>query len=212
MNRVRDVLDRWFKTPENLGNGFFILALIAVGIGNYLDVPMLTNLGLGFFGAGIVTWGANAMVRGEMTPIQRGFHVMEHVEGILTRAWGLVLIFGGLALLGYSILSVLNPRSPMPDTVRRFISSPQGSPILLILGSMVGVLFALSMIFVSDDDGGNSLVQFLKSIPGRLVGIVLLVIFGAIAAANLLLLVAPTAWQELSQAILQYLLQALSNL
>lgn len=202
---MRDMIDRWFKTPEDLGNGFMILALITVGMGSWLNLSILTNLGLGFFGAGVVTWGVNAMQRREMTPIQRGFHVMDQVEGVLTRAWGLVLILGGLALLGYGILSILNPRSPMPVTLRQFFATPQGSSILQLLGSGVGMLFALTMIFASDADGGNSLVRFLKSIPGRLSGMVLLVIFGALAAVSILQLAAPAAWESLWQTFLREL-------
>lgn len=212
MNRMRDLLARWSKSPEDLGNGFFVLALVIIGISRPLNVSALTDLGLAFFGAGVAAWGVNAMLRGEMTPIQRGFHVMEHVEGFLTRAWGVVLILCGLVVMGHSILSILNPRSPVPVTVRQFFSTPQGSSILWLLGSALGVLFALTMIFASDDDRGNRFVQFLKSVPGRLFGILLLVIFCALAAANLLQLVAPTVWQQVSQSILDYLFQTLNSL
>lgn len=205
MNRFYALMERWFKNPEDLGTGFAIIAFIAVGVGNLVNLEFLTNFGFACLGAGIVAWGVNAIQRGEMTPLRRGFHVIEHIEGLLARAWGIVLILGGLALLGFGILSILNPRSPMPATLRQFFATPQGSALLLLFGSAVGVLFSLTMIFVSDAEANNRYVRFLKSIPGRLIGVLLLVFFGALAAVSLIQIFSPTAWENIFQTILQAL-------
>lgn len=198
-------MERWFKSPDDLGTGFAIIAIIAIGLGNLLNFQILVNLGFTFFGAGIVAWGVNALQRGEMTPLQRGFRVMEHVEGFLARAWGLVLVLGGLALLGYGVLSILNPRSPMPASLRQFFATQQGSAVILLIGSALGMLFALTMIFVSDAQADNRYVRFIKSIPGRLFGVVLFLFCGLLAAISLIQIIAPDTWQNILGSILQAL-------
>src|SRR6188474_1909271 len=138
MNRVIEWLERWFKSPDDLGQGFLIIAIITVGIGSFLELNALTNLGLACLGAGGVAWGVNALQRGEQTSRPRGFRLMDGVQGLLAWAWGIVLIFGGLALLRFGILSILNPRSPVPVTMRQYVASAQGSAVLLLIGSSIG--------------------------------------------------------------------------
>lgn len=199
MNRIQELIAR-IKTLEDVGTTFAIAGFLLVGVGGWLDFQVMVNLGFAGFGAGVVAWGINAMQRGEMTPL-RGFHPIARAESLLARAWGLLFTLGGLLLMGHGILSVLNPRSPIPTPIRQFFSTPQGSGVLLLVGSAVGILFALSMIFASDAETRNTLVRFLLSLPGRLIGMALLVFFGSLAAIAILQISNPTTFDTIAQSV-----------
>ncbi len=202
MNQIQAWLER-FKTLDDVGTGFAILAIVVFGIGNFLDLARVENLGLAAFGAAIVAWGANAIQTRELRIFQRGIHVWERVEELLARVWGILFALGGLLLLGYGILAALNPRAPIPAYVQQFFASPLGANVLTLVGSVIGMLFALTMIFASDAQASNAVVRFVLSLPGRLFGIVLFIFCAALAMIAVLQIFAPDVLVELGHAFLQ---------
>lgn len=203
--RIQSLITSWFSSLDNLGTGFVFLAIAFAGLGGFVEFEPLNFLGLACFGAAIVTWGANAIVSRELAIFQRGIPVSERVQEFLARAWGIVFACGGLFLLGYAILNLINPRSPTPAILREFFATTPGTGVLLLGGSIVGMLFALTSVFVSDTQGRNALVRFLLSLPGRLFGLVLLLVCVAVAGVALILILAPDAWQTLLQEFLNRL-------
>jgi hypothetical protein len=209
MNRLQELYNKWFKTLEDAGTTFALIGVVCGGLGSFLELQFLFNIGLASFGAAVVAWGVNAIQRGEMTPIERGFRVMDHVEGFFARAWGLLLALGGFLLFGYGILSLINPRSPIPTSIRPIFQGTQGAGVFLIIGGAIGMLFALTTIFVSDVQASNIYVRFIKSIPGRLVGVVLLLFFGVLTLAGLIQVFSPAAWEPILEFVRQKLEQVL---
>ncbi len=202
MNRLRLLFER-FKTLDDVGTGFFVIAIVVFGIGNLLELERLENLGLAAVGAAVVAWGANAIHTRELRIFQRGIRVTERLEEVFARVWGILFALGGLLLLGYGMLAALNPRAPIPASAQQFFATPLGTSVLMFVGSAMGTLFALTMIFVSDAQAENAFIRFLLSLPGRLFGVVLLLFCGALATIALLQIFAPNVLIDLSHAILQ---------
>lgn len=204
MNQLASLLER-VKTLEDLGSALIMGGMLTIGLGVLLELEGVVNLGVAILGAGIVAWGVNAITSRELRVFQRGIRISQRIEETLARAWGILFALGGLLMLGYGALSMLNARAPIPAGVRGFFATPQGVGVLLLVGATVGILFALTSIFVSDADGGNAFVRCLKSLPGRLFGVVLLVFFGALALVALMQVFAPSAWEGLWQELLRAL-------
>jgi hypothetical protein len=202
MNQIQAWLGR-FKTLDDVGTAFAILAVVVFGLANFLNIARVENLGLAAFGAAIVAWGANAIQTRELRIFQRGIHVWERVEELLARVWGILFALGGLLLLGYGILAALNPREPIPAYVRDFFAAPLGANVLTLGGSAIGMLFALTMILISDAQASNAVVRFVLSLPRRLFGIVLFVVFTVLGGSALLQIFAPGIWQALWQIVLR---------
>lgn len=185
------------KSLDDLGTIFMAGAIILAGLGGFVHVQPLVALGLAGFGGAVVTWGASGLQRGEMPLFARGMHLAEQVESVLTRLWGGVLIVVGLWFLGYGILSIFNPRSPIPGALQAFFATTQGGGVTWLIGSSVGILFALTLIFSKDSEGGNRVTQFLSNLYSRLFGVVLLVVCFAVAAVSLLQIFFPATWGSL---------------
>ncbi len=203
MNRIFSLLERWIKNLDDLGTGFALVGFALMGVGNFLKVALLLNLGLAALGAGIVAWGANAIQSRELTIFQNNLRLSQRVEELLARAWGLVFAGGGLVLFGYGILSALTPRSPILLRVQQFFATPQGLSILLLGGSLVGILFSLTMIFVSDVRAHHSVVRFLLSLPRRFGGFLLFLFCSALAVISVLQIFAPSVWDNLVHTFLR---------
>lgn len=203
MSRIRSLIEEWFKSPEEFGNGFVIMGFVLIGLGNFLSVALFLNLGFALLGAGIVAWGVNAIQSRELTVLQSDIRFSQRIQELVARAWGILIIGGGVLLLGYGVLSVLNPRSPLPARVQQFFTTAEGAALVALSGSLVGIVFALSMIFANDATG-NVVVRTLKSLPSRLFGIVLFILCGTLATATILQIFAPGIWDNLAHAFLQW--------
>lgn len=205
MSTLLDFFQRHFKTLDDVGTAFVILALIVFGIGNLLNLERVQDLGIASLGAAVVAWGANAIQTRELRIFQHGIRIGERVNETLARVWGVVFCAGGLGLLGFGILSALNPRAPIPAGIQNFFATQQGTGVILLGAGSVGILFALTSIFGGDSEGGSAFVRFVLSLPGRLFGILLLVIFAALAVSGALLIFAPGVLMDLWQSLLQAL-------
>lgn len=179
--QIQAWLAQHFKSADDAGTGFGIAMFVCVGLGSILHTDRLIWLGIAFFGAAVVAWGVNAIQTRELRIFQHGIRVAEQVQEILARAWGVVFIGGGVILMGYSILAVINPRAPVPARVQQFFGTTPGSGVVMLVGSAIGMLYALTMLFASQARGSNGFVRFVMSLPGRLFGLALVLVFIALA-------------------------------
>ncbi|GIL15939.1 MAG: hypothetical protein BroJett039_11120 [Chloroflexota bacterium] len=203
IDKIQTWLTEHVKSADDVGVGFAIAMFVSVGLGSVLNVERLVALGAAFFGAAVIAWGVNALQTRELRIFQRGIRVVEQVQEILARAWGLVFIGGGVFIMGYGVLSMLNPRAPVPERVQQFFGAAQGIGIQLLVGSAVGMLCALTLVFASDAQGGNTLARFIVSLPGRLLGAALFIFCAVLATLALLQIFAPDILVALGHAILQ---------
>lgn len=205
MDRLQDLFERWFKTLEDVGNTFILAGIVLVGLSNLLKLHVLLNLGLAAFGAGVIAWGANAVENREISIFGHDIPVVERMRAGFALVWGALFMLGGLLVLGYGILSFFNPRSPIPPVIQEFFATPPGVAILLVGGCALGVLYALDMVFVSDEQGSSNVRRTLKSLPRRLFGVVLFLFFIGLAVAGLVRLFAPGTFDAALQSFLQML-------
>lgn len=197
-------MERWFTNLDDLGTKFAVAGLVLFGIGSYLGWGWLANLGLVPFGAGVVAWGADAIQRRELRVLQRGISISERLDELIARVWGVLILVGGMLLLGYGILALMNPRSPFPPVVRAFFDTTPGHGVLLLGSSVIGLTFGLTLL-ASEAKTENALLCFLFSLPGKIFGVLVLIISGAVAAIGLLQIFAPDAVENLLQSFLQAL-------
>lgn len=203
MNQIQAWLGQHFKTLDDVGTAFGIGAFLFAGLGGLFKIERLTWLGSASLGAAALAWGVNAIQSRELRILQRGIPVWERIEETFARVWGIVFALGGLLLFGYGILAALNPRAPIPASVQQFFTTPPGSSALMLIGSAVGLLFALTLIFVSSARANNAVARFILSLPARLFGILLFIIFSALALIALLQIFAPDALAALGHTFLQ---------
>jgi len=203
MDKIQAWLARHFKSADDVGTAFAVAMFVSVGLGSVLNIERLVSLGAAFFGAAVIAWGVNALQTRELRIFQRGIRVAAQIQEILARAWGLVFISGGVFIMGYGILSMLNPRAPVPERAQRFFGAAQGIGVQLLVGSAVGMLCALTLVFASDAQGGNTLARFIVSLPGRLLGVALFIFCAILAALALLQIFAPDVLAALGHAFLQ---------
>ncbi len=208
MKRMQEWFDKAFKSLKDAGMTFAIFGIVAAAIGNFLSLGFLVSVGLAGFGAGVVAWGVDSLQGGEMMPL-RGLHVRARLEGFFASVWGLLFVLGGFLLIGYGVLSIMNPRSPIPPSLRQYFQGTQGGGVLWLIGGLIGVLFALTMIFAADTPGSSGFVRFVKSLPGRLVGILLLAVFALLSLGALVQIFAPEMWGPILEFVQEQLYQVL---
>lgn len=202
-DRIQAWLAQHFKSADDVGTAFAVAMFVCAGLGSVLNLDRLVSLGVAFFGAAIVAWGVNALQTRELRIFQHGIRISERFQEIFVRVWGLLFVGFGILILGYGTLTALNPRAPIPSSAQQFFASPLGASVLMFVGSAIGMLFALALIFISDAQGSNAFVRFILSLPARLFGILLFVICAALAVIALLQIFAPNVLMELSHAFLQ---------
>ena len=194
---------QWFKSLDDLGKGFAILGVLLVGVGNALNINILLYFGLALLGAGATAWGVNALQSREIGLFQEGISLAQRVREFLARVWSLFLVAAGLLLLGYGILSALYPRSPLVPEIQQFFSSPPGTTVLILCGSVIGMLVALGIIFADEPRGDHEFGRLLSSLPSRIFGVMLLILCGAVGTIRLVQIFAPGVWENLWHAFLR---------
>lgn len=196
MTEITDWLTRHFQDLDDVGTAFFAAALVLAGLSRFLQISALANLALAAFGAAVITSGADAVRTGEVRILQHGIRVSESIQALLARAWGIVFIGGGMVLMGYGILAALNPRTPIPNTVQQFFQGTVGTGVLVLVGSAIGLLYALSMMFAAEAHGSNAFVNFVASLPGRIFGVIVAIIALAVMGIALIQIFAPGVWEN----------------
>lgn len=200
-----EFLFRYFKNIKDVSATFAVAGAALVALGNFFELGWVLNLGIALLGAAGIALGAHSIAGSELQIFQRGIPLSARISELFARLWGIVFAVGGLLVLGYGVLALLNPRAPIPPNVRQFFATPQGGGVLLLVGSSVGILFALSLIFVPDTRGGNVVSRFIGALMQRLVGIVWLVLCSALLALGILQVVNPMPWEDVLRVLLTFL-------
>lgn len=191
MTQLAQRFQIWFKDAETSGTSLVSAAIVVMGAGAVLEIDFVFYLGVALLGAGLVGWGVNLAAVRELRLFQRGISFSGSVQEFLARAGGVLVVGGGMLLLGYGILTAFFPRSTLFQRVAQFFGTLPGVALLLTAGSLIGILYALAMIFSVLPPSDHPLFEFAKSVPGRLLGILLLVVFIGLGIVGILLAVAP---------------------
>lgn len=193
-------LAKFFSSLDNVATAFAAVGIVLAALANWFNVEPAAFLGFAFLGAGIVGWSVDGLLNQHLPFFAQGLQVHVRVQGFLVRAWSILFAAVGFLLMGFGILSLLNPRTPVPARVQQFFATSQGIGILLIGGGMLGTLWALSMLFESVSN--RSILGVLASLPRRLVGLALLLLSLALVLVGVLQIIAPALWDNLWRAFL----------
>lgn len=191
------------KSVDDVATAFAVAMFVSVGLGSILKLDRLVWLGVAFFGATVVAWGVNALQARELRIFQHGIRISERFQEMFARVWGLIFVGFGALILGYGTLAALNPRGPIPNSVQQFFATPPGASLLMFIGSALGMLVALALIFISDAQANNAVARFILSLPARIFGVLLFIVCAAFAAIALLQIFAPDVLAALGHTFLQ---------
>jgi hypothetical protein len=195
-------MERWFSSLEDLGSKLAIAGLLLFGVASYFNFTLLSNFAIVLFGAGVVAWGVNAIQQRELGIFQRDISISERLNEMVARLGGALMVIGGMLALGYGVLALMNPRAPLPPTVRAFFDSTTGQGVLWLTGSVVGMAFGLNAL-ASNARADNAFMRFVLSLPIRLFGLLILSVSCAVAAAGLVQIFAPEVWASWMQSLLE---------
>lgn len=181
---------------EKKGGIIAIVGLALAGLGGALQLTRLGLAGLLVLGAGVICWGLSGVFEGRMSFFHPGVRYSESYYGLAARAWGVLICLAGIALVGFNFLLFLNPDMSFAEAA----SSRLGTSIGMVLGGLVGMLYAVTRILGRAEDNGSWLQRAI-TLPGRLLGVLLLLISTGLAAAGVVRLVAPQIYEEVVQSI-----------
>lgn len=192
---------KFFNSLDNLAATFVTVGIAFAALASWLNFDPAGFLGIGLLGAGITCWSIDGLLNQRLPFFVQGIQVRIRVEGFLVRAWSIVFAALGFLLMGYGILSLLNPRTPVPARVQQFFATSQGIGILLIGGGMLGLLWAMAMLFESASN--SSILAILATLPRRLFGLALLLVSLALVLVGGLQIIAPALWDNLWRSFWQ---------
>lgn len=181
---------------EKTGGIIALIGVVLAAIGGSLRFTRLGLLGLGVLGVGVVCWGVSGIVEGRMIFSRPGVRYRQSFYGLAARLWGVLICMAGVALFGFSLLLFVKPDMPYEQA----LTSPLGKSIGMLLGGLAGMIYALTLILGRAEDTGSWLRKAL-SLPGRILGVFVLVVCIGLAAAGVVRLVSPLAYDELIKAI-----------
>lgn len=184
------------KDFEKTGGIIALIGVVLAAIGGSLQFNLLGLLGLGVLGVGVVCWGVSGVIEGRMIFSRPGVRYRQSYYGLAARLWGVLLCMAGVALVGFSFLLFFNPDM----AIEQALTSSLGKSIGMLLGGLTGMLYAMTLILGRAEDSGSWLRQAL-SLPGRILGVLVLMVSMGLAAAGVVRLVSPLAYDDLMQAI-----------
>jgi hypothetical protein len=176
-----------------------IIALIGVAlaaIGGSLQFTRLGLIGLGVLGVGVVCWGVSGVIEGRMIFSRPGVRYRQSYYGLAARLWGVLICMAGVALVGLSFLLFFKPEMSFEEA----LTSSVGKSIGMLLGGLTGMLYGMTLILGRAEDSGSWLRKAI-SLPGRILGVFVLVISIGLAAAGVVRLVTPQVYDDVVQAI-----------
>jgi hypothetical protein len=185
---------------EKTGGVIAIVGLAIAVLGGSLQLTRLGLVGLGVLGVGVTCWGASGVIEGRMIFFHPGVRYSESYYGLAARAWGILISMVGLALVGFSLLLFLNPDM----SFKQFAYSSSGTSIALLLGGLIGILYGTTLVLGRAEDS-SSWVRKAMSLPGRLLGLFVLLVSVGLTVAGLTRLVAPQIYERVAQSISDHL-------
>ncbi len=188
---------------EKKGGVIAVVGVALAALGGALQLTRLGLTGLGILGIGVICWGMSGLLEGRMVFFHSGVRYRESYYGLAARVWGILIILAGLALVGFSFLLFLNPDMSFRETATSSLVTSIG----MFLGGLIGMLYAVTLILGRAEDSGSWLRKAM-SLPGRILGVFVLLVSGGLALAGLLRFVAPQMYDDIVQSIIDQLPRA----
>ncbi len=190
------------KSLDAIGGALALAGVLTFALSTYVRLTLLGSLGIALLGAGVIFWGMDAVMEGRIRFTRhRHIRFAETYSGLAARAWGLVFAVAGFLLLGFGLLSLTNPRTPVSNSLLSFFKTAVGTSVLLIFGGLLGGIYALTLIFGSVEQRG-SIARDLLSLPSRLWGLIVLLLCLGLIIVGMLRFVAPEVLDNLINALI----------
>ena len=186
-------------TMQNLERRGGIIAIAGVALaalGGALNFTLLGLAGLGILGVGVICWGLSGMIGGQMSFFHPGVRYRESYYGLAARAWGILICLAGIALVGFSLLLFVQPDMSFAETAK----SPLGTSVGMLMGGLIGMLYAVTLILGRAEDSGSWLRRAM-SLPGRLIGVFVLLISTGLAITGVVRIAAPQIYEGVVRSI-----------
>ena len=167
-----------------------VAGVAAAALGLALRLEPLSLAGLTALGAGVVCWGLGGVIDGRISFSRPRSPYGETYHGLAARARGALLCLAGTAVAGLGLTQLL-----LPDvSFTGLAAGPLAAGLGMLLAGLAGALYAVTLILGRAGDGGSWARRAL-SLPGRLLGVLVLLASAAMAAAGAVRIVAPQAYE-----------------
>lgn len=181
---------------EKRGGIIAIVGVAITALGGALNLPRIGLVGLGILGVGVIGWGLSGVIDGRMSFFHPGVRYRESYYGLAARAWGILICLAGIALAGISLLLFIRPDMSFAETA----ASPLGTSIGMFVGGLIGMLYAATLILGRAEDSGSRLRRAM-SLPGRLIGIFVLLISMGLTVTGVVRIAAPQIYEGVVRSI-----------
>jgi hypothetical protein len=181
---------------EKKGGIIAVVGLALAALGGALRLSRLGLAGLGVLGVGVICWGLSGLIEGRMSFFHPGVRYSENYYGLAARAWGLLICLTGIALVGFSLLLFVKPDMSFAEIA----ASPLGASVGMFGGGLIGMLYAITLILGRAEDNDSWLRRAI-SLPGRLIGVFVLLISMGLCVTGVVRIVAPQIYEGVAQSI-----------
>lgn len=173
-----------------------IAGVAAATLGGVLRLESLSLAGLATIGAGVFCWGLGGVLGRRVVFSRPGSRHSASYYGLAARAWGALLCLAGAAVAGLGFTPLLKPGA----SVAGLAASPLAAGSGMLLGGLAGMLYAVTLI-LGRAEGGDSWARRVLSLPGRLLGLLMLLASAAVAATGAVRIAAPQVYEDAVRAI-----------
>jgi hypothetical protein len=188
---------------EKRGGIIALVGLALVLLGEFLQFTRLGLLGLAILGVGVIFWGVSGVIEGRMIFFHPGVRYSESYYGFAARVWGVLICMAGAALVGFSFLLFFKPDLSFEQA----FTSPLGMSIGMLLFGVIGMLYATTLILGRAEDSSSRLRKVI-SLPGRILGLFVLLVSMGLTVASVARMVAPQIYERVVQSISDHLPRA----
>lgn len=181
---------------EKKGGIIAVVGMALAALGGALRLSRLGLAGLGVLGVGVICWGLSGKIEGRMSFFHPGVRYSENYYGLAARAWGLLICLTGIALLGFSLLLFVKPDISFAEIA----ASPLCASVGMFCGGLIGMLYAVTLILGRAEDSDTWLRRAI-SLPGRLIGVFVLLISMGLSVTGVVRIVAPQIYEGVVRSI-----------
>lgn len=181
---------------EKTGGVIAIIGIATGALGGALRLTRFGLVGLGILGVGMICWGLSGTIEGRMSFFHPGVRYSENYYGLAARAWGILICLAGMAVVVFSILLFIKPDMSFGETA----ASPIGTSVGMFFGGLIGMLYAITLI-IGRAENNSSWLRRALSVPGRLFGVLVLLVSAGLCVAGALRIVAPQIYEQTVQSI-----------
>ena len=181
---------------EKKGGIIAIIGVAVAAVGGLLRVTRLGLFGMAILGLGVICWGLSGLIEKRIVFSRPGTRYSSSYYGLAARAWGAMLCIAGAGVAGFSVLLLFYP----DVTFEQITASAVGLGLGWFLGGLIGMLYSLTLIAGRAEDSGTWFRRII-TLPGRMLGLVILMISIVLAAAGLTRALFPQVYEGAVQAI-----------